>query len=118
MGKKRLDQAKGLYEEPLTTETAERILNIMEASMFASACSLEQKDPMWDVLRQRISAVSFARSVLLGQQSARSPHPDGDKSILACSNCGSGEYLHNEDGNENAFCGQCGSPISWTALEE
>ena len=42
-----------------------------------------------------------------------SPHPDGDKSILACPNCGSGEYLYNEDGNCNSFCGQCGKAIGW-----
>lgn len=33
-------------------------------------------------------------------------HPDGDEYILACPRCGSGEYLHNEDGNQNEFCGQ------------
>lgn len=44
----------------------------------------------------------------------RSPYPDGDKSILACANCGSGEYLYNEDGNENTFCGQCGQVIDWS----
>lgn len=38
----------------------------------------------------------------------RSPYPDGDKSILACPNCRSGEYLHNQDEAENPFCGQCG----------
>lgn len=27
--------------------------------------------------------------------------------------CGSGEYLHNEDGNEQNFCGQCGQAIEW-----
>lgn len=43
----------------------------------------------------------------------RSPYPDGDKSILACPNCGSGEYLYNEDGAENSFCGQCGQAIDW-----
>lgn len=43
----------------------------------------------------------------------RSPYPDGDIHILACSNCGSGEYLHNEDGNQNAYCGQCGQVIEW-----
>ena len=43
----------------------------------------------------------------------RSPYPDGDKSILACPGCGSGEYLHNEDGNRCAFCGQCGQAIQW-----
>lgn len=36
-----------------------------------------------------------------------------DDNVLACPNCGSGEYLHNQDGNENAFCGQCGQPIDW-----
>ena len=30
-----------------------------------------------------------------------------------CPNCGSGEYLHNEDGNRNRFCGQCGKAIAW-----
>ena len=44
---------------------------------------------------------------------SESPYPDGDKSILACSFCGSGEYLHNEDGNKNHYCGQCGKAIDW-----
>lgn len=34
-----------------------------------------------------------------------SPYPDGDKGVMACPNCGSGEYLHNADENENAFAG-------------
>lgn len=42
-----------------------------------------------------------------------SPYPDGDRSILACPRCGSGEYLHNEDGNEMHFCGQCGQALDW-----
>ena len=29
-----------------------------------------------------------------------SPYPDGDKGVMACPNCGSGEYLHNADENE------------------
>lgn len=45
-----------------------------------------------------------------------SPYPDGDTSILACPSCGSGEYLTNEDGNLNAFCGQCGKAIDWGEL--
>lgn len=44
-----------------------------------------------------------------------SPYYDGDESIIACPNCGSGEWLHNEDGNENNFCGQCGQAIDWEA---
>ena len=33
-----------------------------------------------------------------------------------CPSCGSGEYLHNEDGNENDFCGQCGAPLDWSQM--
>lgn len=43
----------------------------------------------------------------------KSPFPNGDPCILACANCGSGEFLHNHDGNQNAFCGQCGQAIDW-----
>ncbi|MBQ3184156.1 MAG: hypothetical protein IJB57_10900 [Clostridia bacterium] len=43
-----------------------------------------------------------------------SPYPDGDTSIEACPICGSGEYLHNEDGNRNGYCGQCGQAIDWS----
>ena len=43
----------------------------------------------------------------------RSPHPDGDTSIFACPRCGSGEYLYNEDGVWNNYCGQCGQRIGW-----
>ncbi len=30
-----------------------------------------------------------------------------------CPRCGSGEYLHNEDGNRNDYCGQCGCALDW-----
>ena len=42
-----------------------------------------------------------------------SQFPDGDTGIVCCPRCGSGEYLHNEDGNENEYCGQCGQRIDW-----
>ena len=46
------------------------------------------------------------------------PYPDGDTSIIACPQCGSGEYLHNEDGNEQNYCGQCGQAIDWSRPPE
>jgi ribosomal protein S27AE len=46
------------------------------------------------------------------------PYPDGDTSIIACPHCGSGEYLHNEDGNEQNYCGQCGQAIDWSRPPE
>jgi ribosomal protein S27AE len=57
-------------------------------------------------------ACSMGRDALL-LRIPRSPYPDGDKSILSCPNCGSGEYLHNQDEAENTFCGQCGQAILW-----
>lgn len=56
----------------------------------------------------RMGVVALERGI------KKSPHPDGDKNILACWRCGSGEYLHNEDGNRNEFCGQCGQRIDWS----
>ena len=41
---------------------------------------------------------------------------DGDN-VLSCPHCGSGEYLHNHDGNKNKFCGRCGQAIDWTEKE-
>lgn len=39
--------------------------------------------------------------------------------ILApfCPVCGSGEYMNNEDGNRNDFCGQCGTALDWNNME-
>lgn len=116
MSQKKTNNDHSLYGEPMDIEKAQRILNIMETSMFEAALDLTKKDPMWDVLKQRISAVSFARGILCKQQSV-SPHPTCDMTILACSHCGSGEYLQNEDGNKNSFCGQCGAAIQWETAE-
>ena len=50
----------------------------------------------------------------LGKLVPLRPYPDGDGNIIACQRCGSGEYLHNEDGTPNKFCGQCGQAIDWS----
>lgn len=50
-------------------------------------------------------------SYILNKQIPKSPYIDFN--ILACPNCGSGEYLHNEDGNPQQYCGQCGQAIDW-----
>lgn len=34
-----------------------------------------------------------------------------------CPQCGSGEYLTNEDGNQNEYCGQCGIHLDWEHAE-
>ena len=54
-------------------------------------------------------------SYILNKQIPKSPYIDFN--ILACPNCGSGEYLHNEDGNQQQYCGQCGQAIDWEEVD-
>lgn len=61
-------------------------------------------------------ACRMGRDAIL-RRIAQSPYPDDDADILACPSCGSGEYLHNDDGNPMDFCGQCGQAIDW-GIEE
>lgn len=44
-------------------------------------------------------------------------NPFAEEDILACQCCGSGEYLYNEDGNRNSYCGQCGIRIDWPEVK-
>lgn len=85
--------------ERMSVERAAEILDPERAERFTSM------EPVTEACR-------MGRDALL-LRIPRSPHPDGDKSILSCPNCGSGEYLHNQDEAENTFCGQCGQAILW-----
>ena len=76
---------------------------------FSEKCALRNKLGKFEDLN---IAVENMRN-LIYRDTAESIHPDGDEHIIACSVCGSGEYLHNEDGNRNIFCGQCGKRILW-----
>ncbi len=84
----------------MTIERAIEILNPEHREHYESI------DPVNDACRMGTRALQL--------RIPRSPDPDGDKSIRACANCGSGEYLYNEDGAENTFCGQCGQAIDWS----
>ena len=53
-------------------------------------------------MRTREAKLSEEKKVMYGQ--GVSPY---------CPICKSGEYLHNEDGNENNYCGQCGTRLDW-----
>ena len=69
----------------------------------------ESLEPVNEACRMGVEA--------LRRRVPESPYPDGDAGVLACPSCGSGEYLHNEDGNRCRFCGQCGQAIDWTEPE-
>ena len=71
-----------------------------------------RKEFAYESLEPVNEACRMGRAALFLQMK-ESPYPDGDEGVLACPNCGSGEYLHNEDGNRNRFCGQCGKAIAW-----
>lgn len=74
-----------------------------------------------EFMKERPARRPFGNTVLICEYPIdipTSPYPDGDKGVLACPNCGSGEYLHNADENENAFCGQCGQAIKWGCEDE
>lgn len=75
---------------------------------------IEKLEQGWQLTppnRDELDAL-FEGMAKLGTEEANI-HPDGDEYILACPRCGSGEYLHNEDGNQNEFCGQCGQKLEW-----
>lgn len=40
-------------------------------------------------------------------------NPFAEDGVIECKWCHSGEWLENEDGARNNFCGQCGHKIDW-----
>lgn len=59
---------------------------------------VERKDKLEDYLHRLTSK----RGVMYSETSAP-----------FCPVCKSGEYMYNEDGNENDYCGQCGTKLDW-----
>lgn len=81
--------------EKMPVERAAEILDPKHRERYESLSVVEEACSMGrDALRLRIP---------------RSPYKNG----FSCPNCGSGEYLHNQDEAENTFCGQCGQAILW-----
>ncbi len=54
-----------------------------------------------------------AENIALEKQIPQSIYDDELHDVIACPRCHSGEYLFNEDGVPNSFCGQCGQAILW-----
>lgn len=105
----------------MTDEEMQRLRKLVKQQ----AAELERRDKLLkkqeaaiqtalDVAEERRQAAAYASEF----QCALAPHPDGDPHILACARCGSGEYLYNEDGNRNTYCGQCGQKIDWSGEGE
>lgn len=45
------------------------------------------------------------------------PCEEGDPDVLFCGVCLRWEYLYNEDGNRNRYCGKCGRRIDWSQYD-
>ena len=71
----------------------------------------ESIEPVNEACRMGIAALSYRVRKKPEYLPAR-PAP-----ALACKRCGSVKHLHNADGAQNAFCGQCGQAIDWTEPE-
>ena len=41
-------------------------------------------------------------------------NPFAEEGIISCQCCGSGEYLYNEDGNRNDYCGIEQNSVKWS----
>ena len=72
----------------------------------------ESIEPVDEACRMGIAALSYRVRKKPEYLPAR-PAP-----ALACKRCGSVKHLHNADGAQNAFCGQCGQAIDWTDAAE
>ena len=94
-------------------------LELMKLTGLTSEQLIERLMQGWQLTppnRDELDAL-FEGMAKLGTEEANI-HPDGDEHILACPRCGSGEYLHNEDGNQNDYCGQCGQKLEWGEEDE
>ena len=92
---------------------AVRPIDGSELMIEIQACSWDSEQD-----KERAEDLVLGMPTLTPPNEPLSPYPDGDTSILACPRCGSGEYLYNEDGAWNNYCGQCGQRIGWVILTD
>jgi len=95
------------------------VLYVLDAPNLAQAINmakdaLREADKIGDLDRLRELVQADREGDILRRNTPMSIYPDDDSSVEACPTCGSGEYLYNEDGNRNRYCGQCGQRIDWT----
>lgn len=89
-------------------------------STFVTLCSRRDVINAADTITELLARAEAAEAALKREKSYHTPLPpfdDDDPDVLFCQKCGSGEYLENEDGNRNEYCGQCGQRIDWAAYD-
>ena len=67
-----------------------------------------------------VERIAAALSVPISELYKQPKYPVQYADNLApfCPVCGSAEYMENPDGNENNYCGKCGTPLDWGNMED
>lgn len=65
-----------------------------------------------------LDAIDAAPTVTALGTDTKENNPFAEEGVIECQFCRSGEWLYNEDGAPNAFCGQCGHRIIWPEASE
>ena len=79
--------------------------------------NLQEGGLLWASTVERIAAaLSIPISELYKQP--KYPVQYADNLAPFCPVCGSAEYMENPDGNENSYCGKCGTLLDWENMED
>ena len=67
-----------------------------------------------------VERIAAALSVPISELYKQPKYPVQYADNLApfCPVCGSAEYMENTDGNENNYCGKCGTLLDWENMED
>lgn len=74
-----------------------------------------KSNPRASTVERIASALNVPVSELYKQP--KYPVQYADNLAPFCPVCGSAEYMENPDGNENSYCGKCGTLLDWENME-
>lgn len=90
---------------------AHMIAEKMDNDMMENILAIAKEKGYTDVLMYNKHEIALA----LGKHIPESVR-EGQSVAPYCPRCGSGEWMTNEDGSHNAFCGQCGQALNWEEI--
>ena len=93
--------------------TNERAAEILNPAHYEDHDSLETVQEACRMGMEALERTRWMGMVALKMQIPEVPLAPGAVFDFTCPHCGSRDYLKNEDGNRNKFCGQCGKALDW-----
>ena len=85
-------------------------INLEKMAREVARRALDETEYKGKTLREWVELLAYFDG---GKEKPVPPCEENEPEILFCGICKSGEYLHNEDGARNTYCGQCGHKIDW-----